>query len=32
MTLIDGSTYEGDWKEDKPHGNGYHKFPDGSLY
>ncbi len=32
MTLVDGSKYEGDWKDDKPHGNGIHKFPDGSTY
>lgn len=32
MVLIDGSTYEGDWEDDKPHGNGFHKMPDGSIY
>ncbi len=32
MVLIDGSIYEGDWKNDKPHGNGVHKLGDGSIY
>jgi len=32
MTLLDGSIYQGAWNEDKPHGNGYHKLPDGSIY
>ena len=27
-----GLTYEGMWKEDKPHGKGVQKLEDGSVY
>ena len=32
MTLPDSSSYEGEWKEDIPHGYGKHRMSDGSLY
>jgi hypothetical protein len=29
---VDGSRYEGDWFEDKQHGMGHEKWPDGAEY
>ena len=29
---LDGSSYEGEWKENKLDGNGIYKFKDGSIY
>jgi len=31
-TYADGSVYEGDWKDDKKHGEGKCTFADGSVY
>jgi hypothetical protein len=27
-----GSSYKGDWKDHKPHGNGFEKYEDGSSF
>ena len=32
MILYDGGRYEGEWKDDKCHGNGTFIYPDGSRY
>ena len=31
-TRVDGSRYEGDWKDDRPDGFGVESWPDGSKY
>ena len=30
--MIDGSSYDGEWREDQPHGYGKHRMTDGSIY
>jgi hypothetical protein len=32
LVRIDGSKYDGDWKESQQHGNGRFEAPDGSWY
>jgi hypothetical protein len=32
LILPDGSSYDGEWKDDLPDGYGKHKMSDGSFY
>ncbi len=32
MTRPDGSWYEGQWKNGKPHGQGQYRRPDGKIF